>query len=101
MWQQAQGWARKRLHTVTFCCLLPHAATCCYVAGGEEALYVFSKEESSKVAQDEIARLMALPVEHIEEEDEEEEEEEDDRPLWQRRLDAEADDGDGRSSNIP
>ena len=52
--------------------------------------------------QDEIARLMALPVEHIEvDEEEDEEDEEDDRPLWQRRLDAEADDGDGRSSNIP
>jgi len=66
----------------------------------EEALYVFQKEES-QAAQNEIARLMELPVDLVEGVDEEEEEEEDDRPLWQRRLDAERDDGDGRTSEIP
>ena len=37
----------------------------------------------------------------VEEDDEEDEDEDDDRPLWQRRLDAEREDGDGRSSEIP
>mmetsp|Transcript_69284 Transcript_69284/g.184444 ORF Transcript_69284/g.184444 Transcript_69284/m.184444 type:complete len:149 (+) Transcript_69284:525-971(+) len=67
-----------------------------------EELYVFTKEESAAAAQDEIGRLMAAPVQVVAGlDDDDEDEVEDDRPLWQRRLDAESDDGDGRTSAIP
>ena len=60
----------------------------------------------SGAAQADIQALLDAPVEELPLDEEEAEEEEDDRPLWQRRLDAEKEDGYDRfgppgSSDIP
>ena len=54
-----------------------------------EATQVYAKLDGA-AAQEEIAALLAAPVALLDGLEDDEEDEDDDRPLWQKRLDAEA-----------